>query len=238
MTYLFELGSLYVFDDIYPLSAPDSHYVMTGGSTLSCTRSLFQGYREQHILIRPDLDDLRLRQHVVARAHLPPKGCRPVLDIPLEPPRRDDGRLADGDDTNVFSEGITRDPAATVTMRTRPVRILVLVLLQTDTRLAHPDPMRAAALEDEGQRVARDQVHAAVGVGGRLLEQVQVVHLAEPLVDAAAEPADADDGAAAGGGGLAAREAHGLGEVGRVLVRVPDDAAAREVAARLVRERV
>ena len=64
-----------------------------------------------------------------------------------------------------------------------------------------------------------------------------MVQLAEPLVDAAPEPAHAHDvpeAARAGACRLVAREMDGLGEVGGILVWVVDDAAAGEVRAGLV----
>lgn len=189
---------------------------------ISYALHLFQRYGKQHVLIRLDLDDLGLRQDMIARTNPTPKRRRPVLHIPLETPGRYNRRLAHRDDAHVLRKQVARDAAD------GPGDL--------EHRLPYPDLVPPAAFEHEGQRVARHQVQPAVSVRGRLLEQVQVVHLAEPLVHAPAESAHAHDGAPRRR--LAPREEHGLGEVGAVLVRVADDARAREVVVRRGREGV
>lgn len=78
-----------------------------------------------------------------------------------------------------------------------------------------------ASLEQERQAGPGQQVDAAGGVLGVGLEEVQVVELAEALVDAAADAAEGDDVNA--GGLRAADPVDGLAEVGGLLVGVVDD---------------
>ncbi|KAK5633706.1 hypothetical protein RRF57_009420 [Xylaria bambusicola] len=145
---------------------------------------------------------------VITRAHAIPKGRVPIPNIPFKSLRRDDGGLTNGDDADVLREGIARNPAEGIG--------------DVQRRLAHPDPVPHAALENEGQRIPGYQIHAAVS-------------LAEALVHAAAEPAHAYDVPARR---LLAGEIHGLGEVGGFLLSLTDDAAVRKVLAGLVGERV
>lgn len=165
---------------------------------------------KQHVLRRLDLDHLRLRQHVVARAHLAPKLGLPVRHVPLEPPERDDARLLDGDDAGVLGKHVLR-----------PVPLAV--------PLPHVDPVCPPGLEQERHRLAAHEEQAALGVVGRRLEQVQVVQLAQALVHAPAQPAHRHNVRDRGscvpwrGGGRCANPLDGLGEVCRVLIWVVDD---------------
>lgn len=126
--------------------------------------NLLQRNGKQHVLIRLNLHDLRLRQDMVTRAQLPANLRLPILHIPLQPLRRNPTRLLQRDDADVLSKDI-----------------LLAILAHLDTMLA--------GLEEEGQARARQQIQPSVGVGGRLLELVQVVQLGNTLVDTAAEAA-------------------------------------------------
>lgn len=154
-----------------------------------------EGNGENHCVRRLDLDHLGLGQHVVAGAHVAPKLGLPVLDVPLEALGGDEAGAADGDDADVLAEDV-----------------LAAVLPDVD-------PV-AAGQEEERQVLAGNQEEPALVVGRAGLEDVQVVELAQALVDAAAEPADGDD---VFGGVVRPDPRHGLVEVGRVLVRLADD---------------
>jgi hypothetical protein len=78
-----------------------------------------------------------------------------------------------------------------------------------------------ARLEEKGEAGTGEEVDAALGVGGVRLEEIEVVKLAEALVDAAADAAQGDD---VGSGRLRlANPGDGLAKVGRLLVGVVDD---------------
>jgi len=197
---------------------------------------------EQYIFARGDLN--HILDDMVARAQLTAKFGPPVRHVPLQAPRRYDGRLAQGQDAHVFRERVPprrwRDVALRLprTLLFRRGDVVVV---------ADADPMRPSAprttLQQERQPFAAEQVDPPVALVGPLvlLEQVQVVQLTEALVYAAAEAAETDDvpwrlgggGGSGVGSGLVVGAAtvmladmpDRLGEVCRVLVRVMDDLA-------------
>lgn len=75
----------------------------------------------------------------------------------------------------------------------------------------------SARFEQKGKRFPAEQVHPPVGVGGRGLEEVEMVKLGETLVDAAPETANGDDvgrGNVRFGAGGTAEVIDGFTEVG------------------------
>ncbi|KAI9172616.1 Protein transport protein BOS1 [Paramyrothecium foliicola] len=152
-----------------------------------------------NVLCGRDLDAPRLGQHVVARAQVAAHLGLPGGHVPLEAGGADDAGLLERDDADVLGEDVVAAGAGL---------------------LAHVDAVRAR-LEQEGQARAGQQVDAALGVARIRLEQIQVVQLAEALVDAAADAAEGDDVDARRVG--VAHPADGLAEVGRLLVLVVDD---------------
>lgn len=164
--------------------------------------NMLQRYREQDVFVRLHLHPPRVREHMVARAQVAPHLRLPVCHVPLEPLGRDPARLFERDDADVLAE----DGLLAV--------------------LADLDSMRPR-LKEERQTRPGEQEDAPVAVGAVLLEQVQVVQLAEPLVDAAADAAEGDD--VDTGRVLVAHVLDGLAEVGRVLGRVVDDLGGRRL---------
>jgi len=91
--------------------------------------------------------------------------------------------------------------------------------------VSHPDAVRAW-LQQERHALPAKQVHAPPGVARFRLEKIQMVQLAESLVDAATQAADGDDVRWSRTAFLAVvlpDVRHGLAEVGRLLIRVTDD---------------
>lgn len=144
---------------------------------------------EDDVARRLDVYRLGLRQHVVASTHLPAKVRLPVRDIPLEALGREPARPADWQDADVLA----KDIAPSV-----PDLDVVLPLLQ-----------------EECQALAREQKDTSVLISGALLEEVEVVDLAQSLVDAAAQATEGDD--VCGVAVFRPRPVYGLGEVRRVL---------------------
>lgn len=133
---------------------------------------------------------------MVAGAQLAANLGGPVRHVPLEALRRDDAPFFERDDADVLAKD---------------------VLLGI---LAHLDVV-GARLEQEGQAGAREEVDAAGAVARVRLEAVQVVELAEALVDTAADAAEGNNVDARGV--LLSDPRDGLAKVGRVLVGVVDD---------------
>lgn len=127
-----------------------------------------QGDSKQHILGGIDIDHFGLGEDVVARAELPAELRLPVRHIPLEPLGRDAARFLDGKDTDPFVE-----------------HVLLAVL-------PHPD-LVPAGLEQKRQTLPAEEVHAALVIARMLLVEVEVVQLAQPLVDTPAEAADGNN---------------------------------------------
>lgn len=172
-------------------------------SSVGCKLPL-QCDREQHIPRRLDLYDLRLRQDVITRTHPPAKLRLPPRDIPLQALGADHTGFLDGHDPHILIKHIS------------------LALPLPDV---HAVPPR---LEQERQRLPADQEHPTLRVRRVRLEEVQVVQLAEALVDAPAEPAHGDDVQRPGARRrVAADEADGFAEVGGFLVFVVDDTRRR-----------
>lgn len=185
-----------------------------------CAASPLQSNREQHILVRLNLDNLGLGQDMVTRAHQPAKLRLPVRHIPLEALCGNDARLLDGDDADV----LVKDVLVSVTMLPFWPHVDVVT----------------SRLEQHRKRLAANEVHSALGICGVCLEEVQVVELAKALVDSAAQAAHGDNvewlaavmTVAVGvmcrrssrrGRGQGADIADSFAEIRRVLVRVVDD---------------
>lgn len=181
---------------------------------------------EQDVLGRGHLDHLGARQHVVARAHPAAKLGRPVGHVPLEPVGSNDARLLDGDDANVLVE---QDVFVTVTVSCcipTPASFFFLADVNPVPSLLVAAAVSTTSFQQKGERVLADQEEAAAGVARRArLVEVQVVQLAEPLVDAAAQAAQDDnvEGRIVVVTRMGVDVVDGLAKVGGFLVGVVDD---------------
>lgn len=160
------------------------------------TVDLSERYCKKYILVRLDLHDLGVGQDVVAGAELAANLSLPVGDVPLETTRGDDAGFLERDDADVLAKD-------------------VLLAVLADLDVVH------AGLEEECQAGAGKQVDATLGVNRVGLKAVEVMKLAEALVDAAADAAQGDNVDALRV--LLADPVDGLAEVGGFLVRVVDD---------------
>lgn len=135
---------------------------------------------------------------MVARAQLPADLRLPVRHIPLQALGRDTAWFLQGDDPDIFAEDL-----------------LVALLI-----LPHLDTMHTR-LKEECQAGSREEEDATAGVGSVLLEEVQMMQLAQSLVDAATDATQRDDVQALRM--LGADPSYSLAEVRGVLVSVMDD---------------
>lgn len=110
---------------------------------------------------------------MVTRTHPAPKLRLPVRDIPLESTGRDDAGLSNGDDADVLVEELLLLP--------------FLLPLLADVNPVHPPAACShVCFQKKGEGGSADEEEAACLVVRVLLEEVEMVELAEALVYAAA----------------------------------------------------
>lgn len=155
-----------------------------------------QGYCEENVLCRLNLHAFGLWRHMVTCAQFAANLRLPIPDIPLKPAGGDDARFSEGDQPDMFSKNT----------------ILAF--------LGHMD-LVLACFEEKGQAGAGEEEDAAGFVGWVGVEEVEVVELADALVNAAADAAEGDDVDA--GRLVVADPGDGFAKVGGLLVVIVDD---------------
>ncbi|KAJ6440596.1 Peroxisomal biogenesis factor 19 [Purpureocillium lavendulum] len=162
--------------------------------------NLSQRYCEEHVPRRLYLDALGLREDVIARAQLATNLRLPVGHVPLQALGGDDARPLERQDTDVLAE-----------------RHVLAILPDADQVLA--------GLQEERETRPGQEEQPALGVVGPRLQQVQVVQLADALVDAPSDAAQRDNVESLGP--RLADPGDGLVEVGGFLVGDVDDLGRR-----------
>ena len=152
---------------------------------------MLQRYCEEYILIRLDLHDLRLREHMVTCAQSTTDLSLPICHIPFQSFRGDSAWLFQRDDAYMLAE-----------------HILLTILSHLDVMLPR--------LEEERQARAREEVDSAGGVVWISLITIHVVELANPLIEATTDATESDN--VDTGLEFVANPFNGLTEVGRLLV--------------------
>ena len=174
--------------------------------------ALLQGDCEDDIGRCLDVHVAHVWKHMVAGADPATKLGLPVLNIPFQASGADDAWSADGEYSNVLVEPIR----LSLSPNTNPV---------------------SAALQEEAQAIARDEVQASLRVFRVSLEDVQVVKLAQALVDSATHAAHGHDIQ----GALDIASPNVLdcfAKVCRILIRNVDDRCLWEALQRVLVDRV